>query len=856
MSWIKRLYSSFRARKHDDDLDRELAFHLEMRQKEKLSAGITAEEARRQVLERFGSLTRTKEDCREQSTFIGLGAAAQDFRYAARNLAKNITFSLAATACLAMGIGANTTVFSFVNAFLFQSLPPGVVLVQRSSGSPVSFPEYQDWQRFNQVFDDVFAYSPGERLAVGRDETQHVLGETIAGNYFGALGVVPAVGRLLTHADESQPLAVIAYRFWKERLLGDPAIAGRTIWIDRTPFTVVGVAPPTFHGMLAPWSTDAWVTPYLHRERQQDRRLGWMLVAGRLKQTTTQHQADAAMKGLDADLQRQYSGAQRAGSQTRPDPLVVVRRSGLSGSPVWSVFLAMATLLMIVVGIIFLIACANVASLLMARALARRREILIRLSLGATRSRVIRQLLTESLLLGLIGAAAGVIIALSASGALAGLLPKSISGGFRFQHGLDGHVLAFTLLLAMIGVVVSGLMPALRASKFDLASAGRSHTASGGRTPPLRQWLVAGQVAASVLVLATAGGFIRSFQKAQHADPGFNTANLLMVDLNLRHSKDPRTPPNEIFSQLRSRVGELPGVVSASLANVLPLGNTRVVSIPDQGEIATATVDAGYFLTMGIPLLRGREPHSGDRNAVIVNETLATRLWPGQDAIGKFIRLEGQQPPQQVIGITTTGRYWSLSEPSRPFLYRIASEPVEPRASLVIRTHAAPQSLAVVVAHEIRQLDQSLSSGPVQTAAERLDHWLEPQRSGAVLLSILGLTALGLAITGLYALLAQLVTQRTADIAVRVTLGASRVTVAWMLLRHSARLLVAGAAVGISVAFAVARLLASLAGEVSPLDGVTMIGVAALLTIVGAAATLAPAYRAMRIDPVIALRAE
>jgi predicted permease len=853
MSWIQRLCSSFRTKKYDKDLDSELAFHLEMRKKERVSQGATDEEARGQALERFGNLTRTKEACREQSTLMWLGAAGQDVRYAVRNMRRNLGFSLAATACLAMGIGANTTVFSFVNTFFFQSLPSNIVLVQRASGSPVSFPEYQDWQRFNHVFDEVFAFTPGERLAIGRDETEHILGETIAGNYFQALGVAPAAGRLLAQGDEYRPLAVLGHRYWTERLLRDPAIVGGTIWIDRTAFTVVGIAPPSFHGMITPWSTDAWVTPYLHRERQQDRRLGWVLVAAHLKPATTQAQADAAMKSLDSELARQYPDRSRADSQPKRDPLVVARRSGLSGSPVWSVFLAMAALLMAVAGIIFLIACANVAGLLMARALVRHREILIRLSIGATRSRIIRQLLTESLLLGLMGATAGVIMALVAGDALAGLLPKSVSGGFRFQHGIDGNVLAFTLLLATAGVLFSGLAPAVRAARFDLVSAGKNHTVSL-RTPRLREFLVAAQVAGSVLVLATAGVFVRSFQAAQKADPGFNTAHLLTVDLNLRPLKGPQIPAREALSQLRNRVGELPGVVSASLANVLPLGNTRVLSIEGNGETATARVDSGYFRTMGIPLMNGREPHPGDRNTVIVNETLANRLWPGQDPVGQFIRVDGPHPRQEVIGVTATGRYWSLSEPSRAFLYQFSEEFDESHVSLVVRTRNETRNLGAAVAEEIRRL--GLPSSPVQTAEQLLDRWFEPQRSAALLLSILGVTALGLAVTGLYALLAQLVIQRTAEIAVRVTLGASRAGIAWMLLRHSARLVLTGTAVGVSAAVAVAHVLAGLAGQVNPLDGITMLGVAALIATVAAAATLAPAYKAMRIDPMSALRAE
>ncbi len=598
MSWIKRLASSLCTRRTEDDLERELDFHLEMRAREKTSSGMPSEEARRQALHRFGSLTRTKEACRNESTLTWLAAFRQDLRYAARNMRNNPGFTAAAAACLAIGIGANATIFSFVNALLFQPLPPDIVMVRHISGSPVSYPEFQDWQRLNRVFGDVFAYTPGERYTIGRGEnSEHVLGETVTGNYFRTLGVLPAAGRMLAPGDELRPLAVISYQFWRNRFFGDPAIAGRTIWINREAFTIAGVAPLAFHGMLTPWSTDVWTTLYLHRDSLGDRRVGWMATAARLRTGVTARQAEASMNSLDAELAHQYPDPQRR----QRDMLTILHGSGLSGSPVWRVFTVMAALLMAVVGIIFLIACANVAGLLTARSLARRREILIRLSLGASRARLIRQLLTESLLLGLLGATAGVVMAFAAGDALAGLLPQSISGGFHFQHGIDAHVLTFTLVLSLVSVLLSGLLPAFRASDQNLATAGRTQTAAGSRTPRLRQWLIVAQVAASVLVLATAGIFVRSFQKAQKTNPGFDATHLLTVDLDLREMQYPRARARIFYNQIKSRAGDLPGVVSASLADVLPLGNTRVVTIPAEGEIATATVDSNYFRTMVIP---------------------------------------------------------------------------------------------------------------------------------------------------------------------------------------------------------------------------------------------------------------
>jgi predicted permease len=847
MSWIKRLAASFRRRKLEDDLEKELAFHLEMRAREKTDAGISPDDARRQVLHRFGDVSRAKEACRDHSTFAWVAALPHDLRYAARNLRKTPAFTAAAVACMAIGIGANAAIFSFVNAFLFQPLPRDVVMVHRATGNPISYPEYQDWRRLNTSFDGVFAHSVGERFTIGRGvDAAHVLGETVAGSYFQSLGVLPSAGRLLMPGDESRPLAVLGYQYWRSRFSADPAIVGKTIWINHDAFTIQGVAPQDFHGMLAPWSTDVWATPYLHRDTWTDRRTGWLMAGARLKPGVTPKNAETAMNVLDRELAR--LNPRPTGRPQPSDPLTVARRGGLSGSQVWMVFTIMSALLMAVVGIIFLIACANVAGLLIARSLARQRELLIRLSLGATRSRLVAQLLTESLMLGMLGATAGIFIAFAAGDALAGIFPKSISGGFRFEHGIDLRVLAYTLALSIAGALVSGLLPALRASDQDLPDAGRTQTSVGTRVPRLRQLLIVAQVAASVVVLATAGLFIQSFLRGQGTDPGFDAFHLLTVDIDLREMKYPKPRAARFYDRLQSRIAEIPGVISASFADVLPFGNEDVVNIPNAGDVATATVDSRYFATMGIPLLRGRLPQPGDHDVALVNDAFARRFWPNQDPIGQSIR------HRQIVGVTATGKYWSLQEPPRPFLYQIATEFAVPQLCLAIRTQASPLTIAARVRQEVQSLDDDLPMMSIRTGEDRISAWLEPQRAAAVLLTLLGLAALGLATTGLYALLAQTVSQRTPEIAVRVALGAGRRTIVGMLLRQTAVLIVAGTTAGIAAAAAVARLLATLAGQVNPLDAITLAAVAMLLAVIGLAATIIPASRALRIDPVVSLR--
>ena len=840
MSWFERLNASLRGRRLEEELERELDFHLNMRIREKVAAGADPESARLEVMRRFGSVARTKEDCRQQSTFAWLTTLRQDLRYAARNLRTNPGFTAAAVACLAIGIGANTVVFSFVNAFLFQPAPGGVYRIARASGNMTSFPEWQEWRRLNGVFDRTFAYSMGTQLAVGRGvESRRFLGETVAGDYFQTLGVTPAAGRLLEPSDESTPAAVIGSQLWRNRFHSDPSIAGQTVWIENQPVTIVGVAPAGFQGMMAPWSTEVWATPALHPEQRADRRLGWLEVAGHLKSGLSRQQATAAMNILDRHLDEANPTR-----RTTPDPLVLTR-PGLATSSIWNVFTVMSALLMAVVGIIYLIACANVAGLLVARAAARRRETLIRLSVGASRPRLIRQLLTESLLLGLLGATLGTALAYVAGNGLAAAFPQSISHGFAFQHTIDFSVLTWTLTLAVASVVFAGLLPALRASRENLAVAGRTQGGFGDRTPRLRQGLVVAQVAASVLVLATAGVFVRSFQKSHELKPGFDAVHVLTVALDLSSLHGSSSQAQDFCRKVKKTVAELPGIESASLTDVLPLGDEHSLNIPNFGAVATATVDGDYFRTFGIPLVQGREPGEGEENVWVMNQALADR-W----------RRQTKAVLGEIVGVAANSKYWSLTESPRPFVYRIVTQFERQAFHLAVRTKGPAADFALPVSRAIQNLSPDLPLIVAQTGEQRLRAWVEPQRAAALLLGVLGFAALALAITGLYALIAQLLVQRTGEIAVRVALGATRRRVLQLLLGQSAILMASGTALGIGAAGILARLLASGMGAIGTLDAPTLATIVLLLAAIAGAATAIPAYRALRIDPASALKSD
>jgi predicted permease len=856
LNWCKRLAASLRAQRLEQRLDAELQFHLEMRTRENHAAGGTPEQARSAALQRFGSLTRTMEECRDMDTLTWIGTTKQDIRYAFRAIRKAPGFTAAAALCLAAGIAANTTVFSFVNAFLLRPLPvrhpEQVVIIGRAGGEPASYAEYLEWKNSSAVFSGLAGYSP-ETLTVGRGSAaEPAFGEVVTGEYFETFEVRPLTGRLIQPGDDDRPLAVIGEDLWRRRFSSDPAICGREISINHVAFTVTGVAPRSFPGMLSPWSTDMWVTAAIHPNGRRD----LPITAARLKPGANAAQAQAAMASLDSEWQRLHPDPEGR----RHGKLLIRSSVALANSPMWDTFGAVAALLMAVVGVVFAVACANVAGLLMARYLVRRREIAIRLSMGASRSRLIRQFLTETALLSLMGGAAGTAMAYFAGELLAGMLPASISGGFQVQHGMDWRVLAFTLALSSVSVLLCGVLPALRFSGQNLAQPGNVRAGTRKGAPRLRRILIVGQVALSVLALVVAGLFVRSVQKAQAVDLGFEPGHVLTAKIDLRDRQFTWQRRAELYRQLSERIADLPGVEKVSASDTFPLGNTRtqIVTAGDLPpmEIASSTVDADYFETMGIRLVRGRDFQPQERNAVIVNEAMARRFWPNEEATGKTIVLRRGGPRQVVVGIARDGKYWSLGDAARPFLYLPFERVDALNLYLVVRTAPPPAAMLARVREAIEKVDGDLPGSIVRTANDQIQRWLEPAREGARLLSILGTLALALALTAVYGLLAQLVAQRTPEIAIRVALGASRRSVVGMVLRQSGVLLAAGGALGIAGAAATTRLFASLISGVGPTDAITLAAVAAVMTVTGIAATVVPAYRAVRIQPAQVLRAE
>jgi predicted permease len=480
--------------------------------------------------------------------------------------------------------------------------------------------------------------------------------------------------------------------------------------------------------------------------------------------------------------------------------------------------------------------------------------------MGASRSRLIRQFLTETALLSLMGGAAGTAMAYFAGELLAGMLPASISGGFQVQHGMDWRVLAFTLALSFVSVLLCGALPALRFSGKNLAQPGNSRAGARTGTPRLRQVLIVGQVALSVLALVVAGLFVRSVQEARVVDLGFEPGRVLTAKIDLRDRQFTPLRRAALYRQLSERIAVLPGVQKVSLSDTFPLGNerTQIVTageLPPM-EIASSTVAADYFETMGIRLVRGRDFPPHERNNVIVNEALARRFWPNDDAIGKTILLRRGGPRQVVVGIARDGRYWSLGDAARPFLYLPFERVDALNLYLLVRTAPPPEAMIARVRETIQKVDGDLPGSIVRTANDQIQAWLEPAREGARLLSILGTLALALALTGVYGLLAQLVAQRTPEIAIRVALGASRRSVIGLVFRQSGLLVAAGVALGIAGAAAITRLFASLISGVGVTDAVTLAAVSAVMIVTGIVATLAPAYRAVRIEPAQVLRAE
>jgi predicted permease len=807
----------------------------------------------------------------------------QDLRFGLRMLFKSKTVTAVAVLSLSLGIGANTAIFSLVDRLLLRPLPVEeperlVTFNKANLHDKFTYPDYADYRDQNEVFDGLVCFVETALNLSERGQTERVHGLQVSGNYFSTLRLTPALGRgfLLEEerAPDAHPVAVLSYGLWQRRFGADPAVVGKEITLNGQHRTVVGVAPAEFTGTIRGAAPDI----YVPIKPEDNRHKYWLLLMGRLKPGVSREQAQAAMNALGPQIARHYPRPD--GSPRVESPFLL--EDGSQGHTYLLVKLSFPLkMLMGIVALVLLIACANVANLLLARARARRKEIAIRMAIGAGRGRLVRQLLTESLLLAGLGGGLGLWLAGPIGKLLASFTPpvgRGFSTPLSLEGGLDARVLVFTFCLSLLAGIIFGLAPALGASRTSLVTALKDGAGDGAglrRFSP-RKLLVVAQVALSFLVLIGAGLCVRSLQRLQAIDAGFDPSRTLVMSLDLGPSGYDEARGQIFYQQLVERVTGLPGVESASLAQLTPLSDdllTRSTVIegyePQPGEKMSFyynVVGPRYFETLRTPLLSGRDFTTQDRagapQVVIINETLARRYFPNGDALGKrliFGAYRGSPIPLQhleIVGVVKDAKYMDMTEQPRRMMFLPLAQSYRPEVRLHVRTAQDPNAMVAAIRRETQKLDANLPVYNVKTLEEQKDRSLYAARLAATLLSVFGGLALLLASVGLYGVMAYVVGQRRREIGVRLALGARRRDIFGLVVKEGMALVAAGVAVGLAGAIAGTRLLATFLYGVEPTDAATFIGVALLLAAVALLANYLPARRAAQTDPMLALRAE
>lgn len=817
-----------------------------------------------------------------------MGTLWQDLRYGVRMLWKSPGFTGVAVVVLALGIGANTTIFSLVNGLLLRPLvgveaPETLAAVYTSDYSSgrfgsSSYPDYVSFRDGADAFEGLAAYEPAVASLTGNDEPQRLRGQSVTGNYFQVLGVRATAGRTLLPEDEAaasgNPVVVISHNLWQRRFNSDPAIVNRTINLDGRAHTIVGIAAEDFRGLHMGLPPEFWQPLIPPPNEASERGNRGLEIVGRLKAGATPEEANAQLTAIFARLAQDYPETNR-GTLERPDeprPVTVVRESRFNPQQRKTIA-GMTGMLMLMVGLVLLIACANVANLLLARASVRRREIAIRLALGSSRSRLVRQLLTESMCLALLGGLLGLMLTLWTSDFLPKFFPAEVESAFDLS--VDWRVLGFTLGLSVLTGILFGLAPALQASRPNLLSALKDDTAApevrGFGRFGLRNALVVLQVALSLVLLICAGLFMRSLRAASTSDPGFNAENVLLTRMEMREEKMGREEEQLFYRRVQEQVSALPGVRSATLAYIVPIsGGGMRTGVWIEGyqpkpnedtELNTNVVTPNFFQTLGIPLVEGRDFNATDvkgaPGVVIINEEFARRYFPGGSALGKRVRTADTEGPYlEVVGVAKNAKYRGLLEDPLPFFYTPLAQNRMSSMALLVRTDGDPLTVLPSVRAELKSLNKNLTLYQINTLSTQLADALSNERMVAVLLSVFGIAALLLAAVGLYGVMSYVVVRRTHEIGVRMALGAQTGDIMKLVMLQGMMLLVVGSVVGLAAAFALTRLMSSLLFGVSATDPTTFVGITLLLAIVALLACYIPARRATKVDPMVALRYE
>jgi predicted permease len=818
----------------------------------------------------------------------------KDIQYAFRTLTKNPGFAIIGIVTLALGMAVNTTVFSVVNGLILRPLPvphpeqvTALSLQQAgdSTAQNFSYQDYLDLRNQPESFSDVFGYRVSLVGIAVDGKGDHAIISRVTGNYFSALGISPALGRLILPTEGqsmgADPILVLGYSYWQKRFGGDPNIVGKKVQVNDTILTVIGVAPEEFHGTYAFLNMDGYA-PFsapvgeggqeaLEKDWTQ-RSSRFMNLMGRLKPGASLQQARATMAVAAQRVAQQHPETEKGISI-----LITPEKLARFGPDPDNQIPLVAAAFMILASLVLFVACFNIANVLLVRATVRQREMAIRAALGAGRGRLVRQHITESLLLALFGGCAGLVLANWATGTISSM-PLGTTLPIQIDFHPDARVFLYALAAVLLTGIIVGIMPGLRIARTDVNSIlheGGRGSSDGPRRHLARNSLVVAQVTGSMVLLIVAGLFVRSLGKAQNIPLGINTSHILNLSLDVKQIGYSEVHGREFYRELDSRLNALPGVIAVAEGYSIPMG---YISADENVTIAGHPIEAGkqppnvlynrvspnYFDTLQIPLLQGRTFTFADNEkapgVAVITQAMAKKFWPSEEAIGKHFRMEGSGAKDlEVIGVLQDGKYRSLTEdPPLPFFYVPFSQNYDGFRVIHVKTSAAPESVAPQVQEQVRALAPNLPIAEMQTMTQAMQgiNGFFLFRFGAQLSSVMGFLGLILAVIGIYSVVSYAAARRTQEIGIRIALGASRAIILKMVLKQGLAVVGIGLVIGLGVALAGTRLLADLFVGIKPTDPLTFAGVAILLAGVALLACWIPAHRATRVDPLIALRHE
>jgi predicted permease len=884
-AWFYRFAGLFRKSSREAEMAEELHQHIDGLIERNIAAGMSPKEARNAALREFGGVEQIKEVAREQRVWRVADEFVQDLRFGARMLFRNRGFAALAILCLTLGIGTNAAVLSWVEGILVRPYPAVAhqermfALSGTKRGSTefdgrnsLSYPDFVDLQKHCTLFESfIVDRIMGTTLSVG-DHAERASGGIVSPNYFDALGVRPILGRGFRPEEgegrNAHPVTVISYRAWQERYSGDPAIVGKTQYLNGVQHTIIGVAPENFHGTFIGYSFGFWVPISMQETfdstgyKLENRGAHWTEAYAFLKPGVTRQQGQAELDAVAQRLEKMYPETNRG----QGFAIYPLWKTPFNAAEEMSITLAMTFAVAVFV---LLISCANVSNLLLVRSLLRRHEMTMRLALGAGRRRLTKQLITEALLLSMITAAGGITVAYWCRDALVLAFPTPAPGLVDFSGRIDWRVLVLTIAICITSTVLFALAPAIQASRIDLSGALKAEAGgvlSGSRHSRLRSALVLVQVSLSFVLLACTLLFLKSLQRIQNTSPGFST-DVLATYVDLFSAGYNAERARIFHTELLDRVRALPGIERASLTRVTPFSYMDFSSDPievddyqaepnEQMSVSYIQVSEQYLATLGIPVMRGREfTRNDDQNAppvAIVNETMAAKYWPGKDPVGQRLKLKDKW--LKIIGVAKNANYRTKFEQPTAFFYVPMRQNFTVTNALLTRTRETPATLMNGLARQVHALDPNLAPVIPYPLQEQIDRKSYPQRLAVTLVAIFAAMALFLAATGLYAVISYVVNQSTRELGLRMALGATIAAVLRLVLSRGLTLIITGVILGVVAAFLLTHFIGGLLYNVSPHDPFAFGTAFVIMLAVGCAACFFPARRAARIDPARALR--